>query len=495
MGRVKKTFLICALFLCGAFFGFPWLASAAPAKKYAAIVIDARDGSVLHDENATDKRYPASLTKMMTLYLLFEDLESKRVKLGTRMKISKKASRQQPTKLGLKAGKKVTVKDALLGLMVKSANDAAVVIAEHLAGSEQAFAKRMTQKAHALGMTQTIFKNPHGLPNKNQVTTAYDMAILGRALYHRFPKYYKYVSLQSFWYQGKKYRNHNRLLGKVQGVDGIKTGYTNASGFNLVTSAIRDGVRLVAVVMGGKSSKTRDRRMAQLLEVSFKETLADQRLFLAKLSPAKKPFQNKPTFVLAKKSDTIVPPALPQRKLPELLPPVGTSRLAEVSSAAGQEPPSTDARKGPLALASLSSREAETSQASLASTRQDPIGEKIRKLDPIGDKIRRLNPPLSLSRRNPYWSVQVGAFAQAKEAHNVAVEHLARLSPSYDAVVSVTQAKQKRRHLFRARLSCLTEEEAYQICEELKKQGQRCLPIRPHRDPMTHSAQNMSGRG
>lgn len=472
-------FLIFSAFcLCA---GVPKNLLAASNKKYAALVIDARDGAVLHSEYATEKRYPASLTKMMTLYLLFEDLEAKKVKLGTRLKISKKASRQQPTKLGLRAGKKITVKDALLGLMIKSANDAAVVIAEHLEGNEDAFAKRMTLKARALGMDKTVFRNCHGLPNKGQYTTAEDMATLGRALLQRFPKYYKYVSLQSFWYQGKKYRNHNRLLGKVKGVDGIKTGFINASGFNLVTSACREGIRLIAVVMGGRSSKTRDRRMAQLLEVTFKDVLADHRLFLASFTPPKKPYIETPTYLVLAKKNRIVPLPLPERKLPEILPPVGTTMLAQKDS-------SSDADQSSIVLAS-----AEPVLPAVEEDATDPIGDKIRTLDPIGDKIRRLDSRLSLSRSNPHWSVQVGAFSIAKDAHNIAVEHLARLSPSYDATVSVIISKQKRRNLFQARLSNLTEEEAYQICDELKKQGQRCLPIRPHRDPITYSAQNSSG--
>lgn len=472
--------LFCAFCTCVV---APKNLSAASNKKYAALVIDARDGAVLHDEYATEKRYPASLTKMMTLYLLFEDLESKKVKLGTRMKISKKASRQQPTKLGLRAGKKITVKDALLGLMIKSANDAAVVIAEHLEGNEEAFAKRMTRKAKALGMDKTVFRNCHGLPNKGQYTTAEDMATLGRALLQRFPKYYKYVSLQSFWYQGKKYKNHNRLLGKVKGVDGIKTGYINASGFNLVTSACREGIRLIAVVMGGRSSKTRDRRMAQLLEVTFKDVLADHSLFLASFSPPKKPYIEKPTYLTLAKKSRIVPLPLPKRKLPEILPPVGTTMLAK------NEPLSdSDSGQSSFILAN-----AEPPLPTTEDKTSDPIGDKIRDLDPIGDKIRRLDSRLAMSRRNPHWSVQVGAFSIAKDAHNIAVEHLAKLSPSYDATVSVTISKQKRRNLFQARLSNLTEEEAYQICDELKKQGQRCLPIRPHRDPITYSAQNSSG--
>lgn len=442
-------------------------------QKYAAIVIDARDGAVLHEESAQKKRYPASLTKMMTLYLLFEALESKKVKLGTRMKISKKAARQPPGKLGLKAGKKINVKDALLGVMTKSANDAAVVIAEHLAGSEKTFALRMTKKARVLGMKKTVFRNSHGLPNKNQYTTAEDMAILGRALLQRFPAYYRYFRTQAFWYQGRKFKNHNRLLGKIKGVDGIKTGYINASGYNLAASALREGHRLVAVVMGGHSSRARDRRMAQLLEVTFKSVLRRRRLFLAALSPPEKPFHLKRSPWMMAQGPSIIPLPLPDRKQPDLLPLPGVTLLSAPIS------------PEPLAP--------ESYHLAAAVPPTDPIGTHIRALeDPIGEKIRRLEALAFLPRHQPYWSVQVGAFSRAKEAHALAIQQLARLSPSYDATVSVTLSKQRRRNLYRARLSGLTKEEAHTICLELKAQGQRCLPISPHRDPRIVSAENIA---
>ena len=499
-------FLVIVLFCCIKLFSSSSL-KAAP-NKYAAIVIDARNGTILHDKFSTKKRYPASLTKIMTLYLLFEDLESKKVKLSTRMKISKKAAGRPPTKLGLKAGQKISVKDALLGLMIKSANDAAVVIAEHLEGSEKAFATRMTRKAKKLGMKKTIFKNCHGLPNKDQQTTAKDMATLGRALFKRFPAYYRYVSTQSFWYQGRKFKNHNRLLGKVKGVDGIKTGYINASGFNLVTSAVREGIRLIAVVMGGRSSQARDRRMAQLLEVTFKKILADQRLFLARLTPPKKPFNFSKPYLLMAKGPQITPPPLPDCKLPEVLPPVGPTFMAQKNMS-----PTPSASHPPLRLASnsttlgsgstLDSDNKDSDDKSLKSTHRssrewtlkDLIGDKIRSLDPIGDKIRRLESRATLPHHNPDWSVQVGAFSLAKDAHSIAVEHLSRLSPSYEATVSVTLSKLKRRNLYQARLSGLTEREAHQICTELKNQGQRCLPIKPHRDPTILSAHNTHNSG
>lgn len=241
---------------------------AAPAeanKRYAAIVYDANSGKTLFARHADARRYPASLTKMMTLYLLFEELEAKRLSLSSRMPVSANAARQAPSKLGLKAGTSLKVKDAILALTTKSANDAAVVVAEKVSGSVSKFAARMTRTARALGMKNTTFRNPHGLPNSRQVTTARDLVLLARALQDRFPTYYKYFSARSFTYHGRRYRNHNRLLGAVRGVDGIKTGYTRASGFNLVTNVERDGRHIIAVVMGGRTGASRNAHMRDLI--------------------------------------------------------------------------------------------------------------------------------------------------------------------------------------------------------------------------------------
>ncbi len=233
--------------------------------KYAAIVVDAVTGDVLYEANADSRRYPASLTKMMTLYVLFEDLERGRFKLGSKFKVSQNAARQPPSKLGLKPGEAISVEDAIKALVTKSANDVATVVGENVAGSVPAFADRMTKTARALGMKSTVFRNPHGLPDRGQYTTARDMMKLGVALQVRFPKYYPYFSTRSFTWKGRTMGNHNRLLGSVQGVDGIKTGYINASGFNLVSSVKRDGRKLVAVVMGGRTSRSRDAHMRDLI--------------------------------------------------------------------------------------------------------------------------------------------------------------------------------------------------------------------------------------
>jgi D-alanyl-D-alanine carboxypeptidase len=232
---------------------------------FASIIVDGNSGAVLQSSNPDASRHPASLTKIMTLYLLFERLEAGKMKLDTEMDVSEHASDQAPTKLGLKPGQKLKVEDAIKGLVTRSANDAAVVIAEAIAGNEEEFARLMTRKARALGMTKTVYRNASGLPNDEQITTARDQATLGRAIQDRFPRYYRYFGTTTFVYKGNAIRNHNRLLGSVEGVDGIKTGYTRASGFNLVSSMRRGNRHLVGVVLGGRSGGSRDATMRSLL--------------------------------------------------------------------------------------------------------------------------------------------------------------------------------------------------------------------------------------
>ena len=232
---------------------------------FASIIVDGNSGATLQSNNPDASRHPASLTKIMTLYLLFERLEAGKMKLDTEMDVSEHASEQAPTKLGLKPGQTLKVEDAIKGLVTRSANDAAVVIAEALAGDEDSFAKMMTRKARALGMSKTVYRNASGLPNDDQITTARDQATLGRAIQDRFPRHYRYFATSTFVYRGHAIRNHNRLLGNVEGVDGIKTGYTRASGFNLVTSMRRGNRHLVGVVLGGRSGGSRDAIMRNLL--------------------------------------------------------------------------------------------------------------------------------------------------------------------------------------------------------------------------------------
>ncbi|MCK1708423.1 MULTISPECIES: D-alanyl-D-alanine carboxypeptidase [unclassified Bradyrhizobium] len=239
--------------------------SESSSSKFASIIVDGNSGAVLQATSPDGLRHPASLTKIMTLYLLFERLESGKMKLDTEMPVSQHAAEQDPTKLNLRPGQTIRVEDAIKGLVTRSANDAAVVIAEAIGGEEDDFAQMMTRKARALGMSKTVYRNASGLPNDEQVTTARDQATLGRAIQERFPRYYRYFSTASFNFRGQSIRNHNHLLGSVEGVDGIKTGYTRASGFNLVTSMRRGNRHLIGVVLGGRSGGSRDAIMRNLL--------------------------------------------------------------------------------------------------------------------------------------------------------------------------------------------------------------------------------------
>ena len=240
------------------------------SERYAAIVTDAETGNVLSAANPDELRHPASLTKMMTLYMAFEALREGRLQLNSPITVSSNAAEMAPSRLGLLPGMHLTVEEAILALVTKSANDAAAALGEHLAnGNEDRFAQMMTMRARGLGMTRTVFRNASGLPDAAQVSTARDMALLGRRLMKDFPDRFAYFSTPYFRFRGRVTFNHNRLLQEYEGTDGIKTGYVNDSGFNLVASARREGVRLVAAVFGGRTGRERDRHMMALLDQGF----------------------------------------------------------------------------------------------------------------------------------------------------------------------------------------------------------------------------------
>jgi D-alanyl-D-alanine carboxypeptidase len=241
------------------------------SSRYSSIVVNAETGQVLSAVSPDDQRHPASLTKMMTLYMVFEALRDRRISLHQNVPVSAHAAAQPPTKLGLIPGSRLTVEQAILGLVTKSANDAAAALGEMLGGDEARFAQMMTLRARAIGMRRTVFRNASGLPDPDQWTTARDMATLGRRLVHDFPAQYRYFSTPSFRFHGRMVMGHDRLLETYPGADGIKTGYTDASGYNLVTSAVRGGVRLVGVVMGAAHAPERDRHMAVLLNQAFQQ--------------------------------------------------------------------------------------------------------------------------------------------------------------------------------------------------------------------------------
>jgi D-alanyl-D-alanine carboxypeptidase len=238
---------------------------------FAAMIVDGNSGRTLYAKNENELRHPASVTKVMTLYLLFEQLERGKLRMDSEIEISSHAAAQAPSKLGLRPGSTIEVEDAIKAVVTKSANDIACAIAEKIGGDEDTFAELMTRKAHALGMTRTHYANASGLPNDEQITTAHDLTILGRAIQERFPRYYRYFSTRAFHYGRSYMPNHNHLLGRIEGLDGIKTGYTRASGFNLLTSVHRDGHWIVGVVLGGTSGASRDRMMANLIEEHIDE--------------------------------------------------------------------------------------------------------------------------------------------------------------------------------------------------------------------------------
>jgi len=324
---------------------------------FSSIIVDGNSGATLSATNPDASRHPASLTKIMTLYLLFERLDAGKMKLDTEMDVSEHASDQAPTKLGLRPGQTIAVEDAIKGLVTRSANDAAVVIAEAIAGDEGDFAKLMTRKARALGMVRTVYRNASGLPDDEQVTTARDQATLGRAIQDRFPRYYRYFSTTAFNYHGHSIRNHNKLLGDVEGVDGIKTGYTRASGFNLVTSMRRGNRHLVGVVLGGRSGGSRDTIMRGLLaenleKAATKRTVAaitERNSSDANADVAEAAAASRPTQTVQVQGAVRVASAEPAAPLPEhSTAPVPASRSILGAAAAAVPPPPAKTEPAPF---------------------------------------------------------------------------------------------------------------------------------------------------
>lgn len=308
--------------------------SESSSSKFASIIVDGNSGAVLQATSPDGIRHPASLTKIMTLYLLFERLESGKMKLDTEMPVSQHAADQDPTKLNLRAGQTIRVEDAIKGLVTRSANDAAVVIAEAIAGDEDDFAQMMTRKARSLGMSRTVYRNANGLPNDEQVTTARDQATLGRAIQERFPRYYRYFATSTFNWRGQSIRNHNHLLGNVEGVDGIKTGYTHASGFNLVTSMRRGNRHLIGVVLGGRSGGSRDAIMRNLLAENLEKAATTHTV----VAVAERNGADANTDV-ADASDTPARPAPQVQAAPEAAPSRLASRLSTLAAATAAMPP------------------------------------------------------------------------------------------------------------------------------------------------------------
>jgi D-alanyl-D-alanine carboxypeptidase len=488
---------------------------------YAAIVVDANNGATLHSSNADAIRHPASLTKIMTLYMLFERLESGQLSLNSPLRVSEHAADQSPTKLGLRDGSTISVEDVIKGMITRSANDAAVVVAENLAGSEEEFARQMTRKARALGMSNTVYRNASGLPDSAQVTTARDQATLGRAIQERFPRYYRYFSIRTFTYRGQQIANHNRLLGRVDGVDGIKTGYIRASGFNLVTSVRRNGRHVVAVVLGGASAGTRDARMRQLLtqhvdSASTRRTAPMIAEAPSRDAPAPRATAARPESRSADRFEMASANSAPVRDAPRGFAPTAGSdepiRPVAVRTVSVKPSPTKGAKAAPAPeaqapatvraeapppappparaglLGVLPARTASVSEpppappAAVAPARE---AAPVREPAPVREAAVAPAPtaapavPSSRPQTRSGWVIQVGAYPAESEAQQriaLAKSKASRLLASASPFTEPVQRGDTT--LYRARFAGFDREQAEAACKLLKRNDVDCLAIR-----------------
>lgn len=476
---------VAVVLIAGSFF----VAGAAYAAKPAGIVIDANTGKVLYNQDSGGLRFPASLTKMMTLYLVFEALNSGQITKSTPITMSAMAAAQAPTKLGVKAGGTFTVEQGILALITRSANDVAWAFAEKLGGSVPSFGKMMTAKARALGMRSTIYVNPNGLPDDRQVTTARDQAVLGVALRQHFPQYYAYFSVRSFRYGRQVIANHNKLLGRIKGVDGIKTGYTRAAGFNLATSAQADGHSIVVVVLGERSGGTRDARVAELVK-----------RYLPLSS------SGRGNYAIAKSAPSIMPEAVPvaapaDRYAAETVEQVRETKAPEVASAASDDASLPhvgpvpehryevnridqafgDAPAAKAEVAAAAEDEAPANVAAFAPPASIPAHPspkaKTEKLKAAkADKSDSVDDLTTSSTKPSGWSIQVGAATSPELAKALLDKarskggKVLRSAAPYTVAVVADGAK-----VYRARFGGFRKQDtAVNACKTLKRRGMSC---------------------
>ena len=416
------------------------------------ILLDAETGQVLSEQNADLLTYPASLTKMMTLYLTFETLNQGKIRLDQSLYVSEEAASRSPSKLALNPGDSVPLRDLILGIVTKSANDAASVLAEGLAGSEANFVQYMNAKARQLGLQHTWYRNASGLPDPDQRTTARDVARLALALYHQFPREYRYFSTREFDFRGETVRSHNHLLDWYQGADGIKTGFVNASGFNLAASAVRDGRRLIGVIMGGRSARGRDVQMASLLDQGF--------AYL----PATRPAQLPDALVAAVESLA----AMPARAVMAAAAPAGWPPPAATPASAWSAPAS--------APASTAAEAAGAHQKSglLGNTAE----AALRHLSPVA-KAEASPLVHEAQGGGADWAIQLGLF-RGEAAAEEATRHVAGLVIARGKPPQIlAPARHDSSRLYRARLLHFTAKGAQAACAELHKKGIACSVVPP----------------
>lgn len=438
--------------------GAPVVAQSSDNARYAAIVIDAESGEVLFARHADSRRYPASITKVMTLYMAFEALAEGRVKLTDEIVVSPRAASQPPSKLGLAAGQTITLDDAMRATAVRSANDMAVAIAEHISGSEARFTALMTLKAEELGMTHTRYVNANGLPDSRQLTTARDLAVLSRAVMRDYPQYYHFFGQHDWAYQGRDYRNTNGLLTSGAGFDGIKTGFTNASGYNLAASAVRDGRRLIAIVLGGRSSASRNTHLAELMNTGFE---VERRRALGE------PIQVAQTFFEQRGYGIGPAPVDPPVAYASLQPGSGVAPglgetglgSTEVAYTAGPPPAQLPTRvtpppsAGPISTAALNGAPAAASPPA-----------------------RRPAAAPAPARPEGRWAVQVGAFRDETVARNWLTEVNRRFRAQF---ANAERNVQTAGEWYRSRFTGLTQEAAEAACAALDARRVTCMVVRP----------------
>jgi D-alanyl-D-alanine carboxypeptidase len=432
--------------------------AAASGPVYAAILLDAETGQVLRELNADTITYPASLTKMMTLYLTFEALNQGRLRIDQYLPVTAAAAAHKPSKLGLVPGEVVMVRDLILGAVTKSANDAAAVLAEALGGgSEASFAVMMTQKARELGMAHTNYANASGLPDAQQLTTARDVARLALALYHDFPREYRYFSVKEFNFQGETVTGHDHMLDWYPGADGIKTGFTVASGFNLATSAVQNGHRLIGVILGGRSVRSRDQSMGQLLDLGFGDLARQPQTMIAQRQSPAAPVVAAAAAVApsaAGTTESVVPPARPS--------------LAAVAAASMAPPPRSAAQPAPQSeTAEQPARDAPSGLAAVATA-------AIKHLAPV----TKAEAASVAAEPAEGWAIQIAGFRGKSEAIK-AERAVSRLAVARGKDAEIIAPSRDERH-YRVRLLHLSSKAAHAACDALRHhQRQACTVLAP----------------
>jgi D-alanyl-D-alanine carboxypeptidase len=446
-----RTLAILAMALM---FFAPSIASAKPA--FSSITVDARTGAILFSDSPDGLRHPASLTKMMTLYVLFQDLKAGRINRNTQFRVSARAASMAPSKLGLRAGSTITVDEAIKALVTKSANDAAATIAENLGGTESNFAARMTRVAKSIGMSRSSFHNASGLPNPYQFTTARDMATLGLRLMRDFPQYYPYFRITAFNFHGRTIRSHNKLVENYAGTDGIKTGYVAASGYNLVTSTKRGDKRLVGVVLGARSSASRGAYMMRMLESKFAQ--AKSGVTVAALAGSSKGVIN--PVVAAAKDATPTP--------------TEKAQLA-VAAADASADNSTDEDQGDTTTTASVTPKVIEAGLEAVDTPKKPKGKL-----PFAVKSASAEPDTFAESIKQSWNIQIGAYPDKKLAQAKLSSIRDRALPMLEGKAAYTIATELNGDvIYRARFAGFDAASAKKACKAISALGMQCQSVQP----------------